>query len=75
LHIVLETVPKLLENVSLIALESYACKHVDPKQLRGEECQVVIVPLPGSVVSPSGKCIWLTHASAWLVVKFKVEVR
>jgi hypothetical protein len=48
---------------------------VDAKQLRGEERQVVIVPSPGSVVSPSGECVWLTHALAWLVVKCEVEVR
>jgi hypothetical protein len=65
----------LSENVALITLESYACKRMDPKQLWGEESQVVIVPLPGSVVSPSGQCVWLTHALAWLVVKCKVEVR
>jgi hypothetical protein len=75
LHIVFETAPNLLENIALIALKSYACKHVDLKQLWGQEHQVVIVPLPGSVVGPSGKCVWLTHASAWLVVKGKVEVR
>jgi hypothetical protein len=75
LHIVFETVPNLSENIALIALESYACKHVDLKQLWGEEHQVVIVSLPRSVVNPSGRCVWLTHALAWLVVKGKVEVR
>jgi hypothetical protein len=75
LHIVFETAPNLSENIALIALESYACKHVDPKQLWGEEHQVVIVSLPGSMVGPSGRCVWLTHASAWLVVKCKVKVR
>jgi hypothetical protein len=54
---------------------SYACKCMDLKQLWGEECQVVVVSLPRSIVSPSGECIWPTHASAWLVVKCKVEVR
>jgi hypothetical protein len=75
LHIVFETAPNLSENVALIALKSYTCKRIDPKQLWGEEHQVVIVPLPRSVVSPPGKCIWLTHALAWLVVKCKVKVR
>jgi hypothetical protein len=75
LYIILETAPHLLENIALIALESYACKRMDPKQLWREEHQVVIVSLPRSVVSPSGECIWLTHASAWLVVKGKVEAR
>jgi hypothetical protein len=75
LHIVFETAPNLSENIALIALESYACKHMDPKQLWGKERQVVIVSLPGSMVSPSGKCVWLTHALAWLVVKCKVEAR
>jgi hypothetical protein len=37
LHIVLETVPNLSENVALITLESYTCKHMDPKQLWGKE--------------------------------------
>jgi hypothetical protein len=58
-----------------VALKSYACKCVDVKQLQGEERQVVIVSLPGPVVSLSRECIWLTHASAWLVVKFEVEAR
>jgi hypothetical protein len=40
----------------------------------GEEHQVVVVSLPGSVVSPSGECIWLT-VLAWLVVKCEVEAR
>jgi hypothetical protein len=65
----------LSENVTLITLESYACKRMDLKQLWGEERQVVIVPLPGSVVGPSGECVGLTHASAWLVVECKVEAR
>jgi hypothetical protein len=71
----LETALNLSENIVLISLEFYACKRVDPKQLLGEERQVVIVSLPGSMVSPSGKCIWLTHTSAWLVGKCKVEAR
>jgi hypothetical protein len=75
LHIVFETALNLSENVALVALESYACKHMDPKQIWGEERQVVIVSWPGSMVSPSGECIWFTHALAWLVVKCKVEVR
>jgi hypothetical protein len=75
LHVILETVPNFSEYIALIALESYACKCVDVKQLQSEECQVDIVPLSGSVVSPSGECIWLTHASAWLVVKCEVEAR
>jgi hypothetical protein len=75
LHVVFETVPNLSENIALIALEFYACKRVDPKQLWGEERQVVIVSLPRSVVGPSGKCVWITHALAWLVVKCKVEAR
>jgi hypothetical protein len=48
---------------------------MDPQQLWGKEHQVVIVSLPGSMVSLSGEFIWLTHASAWLVVKCKVEAR
>jgi hypothetical protein len=48
---------------------------MDPKQLWGEEHQVVVVSLPRSMVSPSGECVGLTHASAWLVVKCAVEVR
>jgi hypothetical protein len=75
LHIVFETTPNLSENIALIALKSYACKRVDPKQLWGEESQIVIVSLPRSVVSPSAECVWLAHASAWVVVKCKVEVR
>jgi hypothetical protein len=75
LHVVFETALNLSENVVLIALESYACKCMDLKQLWGEERQVVVVSLPGSVVSPSGECTWLTHALAWLVVKCKVEAR
>jgi hypothetical protein len=75
LHVVLETALNFSEYIVLIALESYACKYVDVKQLWGEEHQVVIVPLPRSVVSPSGECIWLPHALAWLVVKCEVEVR
>jgi hypothetical protein len=31
--------------------------------------------LPGSVVSLSGECVGLSHASAWFVVKHKVEAR
>jgi hypothetical protein len=73
LHIVFETALNLSENIALISLESYACKHVDLEQLWGQECQVVIISLPGSVLSPSGECIWFTHALAWLVVKLKVE--
>jgi hypothetical protein len=75
LHIVLETALNFSEYIALIALKSYACKCVDAKQLQGEEHQVVIVPLPGSVVSPSGECIWLSHALAWLVVKCEVKAR
>jgi hypothetical protein len=75
LHIIFETVLNLSENIALIALKSYACKCVDPKQLWGEEHQVVIVSLPGSMISPSGKFVWLTHALAWLVVKCKVKAR
>jgi hypothetical protein len=75
LRVVPETAPNFSEYIALIALESYACKCVDAKQLRGEERQVVIVPLPRSVVSLSGECIWLTHASAWLVVKCEVKAR
>jgi hypothetical protein len=60
-----------LENVALIALESYACKCMDVKQVWGEECQVVIVPLPRFMVSLSREYIWLTHASAWLVVEYR----
>jgi hypothetical protein len=48
---------------------------MDPKQLQGEERQVVVVSLPGSVVGSSGECIWLTHALVWVVVKCKVKVR
>jgi hypothetical protein len=48
---------------------------MDPKQLWGEERQVVVVSLPRSVVSPSGECIGLTHTLAWLVVKCEVEAR
>jgi hypothetical protein len=36
----------LSENIALIALKFYACKHMDLKQLWGEERQVVIVSLP-----------------------------
>jgi hypothetical protein len=75
LHVAFETALNFSEYVALVALRSYTCKRVDAKQLQGEERQVVIVPLPGSMVSPSGKCIWLTHASAWLVVKCEVEAR
>jgi hypothetical protein len=35
LHIVFETMLNLSENIALIALESYACKRMDLKQLRG----------------------------------------
>jgi hypothetical protein len=35
LYIVFETMPNLPENVALIALESYARKRMDPKQLWG----------------------------------------
>jgi hypothetical protein len=48
---------------------------MDPKQLWGEEHQVFIVSLPGSIVGLSGECVGLTYALAWLVVKCKVEVR
>jgi hypothetical protein len=65
LHIVFEAALNFSEYIVLIALESYACKCVDAKQLWGEERQVVIVSLPGSMVSPSGECVWLAHASAW----------
>jgi hypothetical protein len=75
LHVVFETVLNLSEKIALIALEFYTGKHVDPKQLWSKEHQVVIVSLPRSVVGPSGKCIWLTHASASLVVKCKVKAR
>jgi hypothetical protein len=71
----LRTVRLPLQNVALIALESYACKLMDLKQLRGKQHQVVIVPFPGSMVGPSGECIWLTVALAWLVVKCKVKAR
>jgi hypothetical protein len=75
LHVVFETALNLSENIALITLESYTCKHMDPKQLWGKERQVVIISLPGSMVSLSGECIWLAHALAWLVVKYEVEVR
>jgi hypothetical protein len=75
LHIFFETAPNLLENIALVALKFYACKCMDPKQLWGEECQVVIVSVPRYVVGSPGKCVWLTHALAWLVVKCEVEVR
>jgi hypothetical protein len=75
LHVVLGTALNFSEYIALITLESYACKCMDVKQLWGEERQVVVVPLPRSVVSPSGEYVWLTHASAWLVVKCEVEAR
>jgi hypothetical protein len=75
LHVIPKTTPNLSENIVLIALKFYACKRMDPKQVWGEEHQVVIISLPRSMVGLSGECIWLTNASAWLVVKCKVEAR
>jgi hypothetical protein len=65
----------LSEDIALFALELDTCKCMDAKQLWGLKRQVVVVSLPRSVVSPSGECVWLTHASAWLVVKSKVKAR
>jgi hypothetical protein len=75
LHIISKTVLNLSENIVLIGLESYTCECMDPKQLWGEGRQVVIVSLPISMVGPSGECVWLTHALAWLVVKCRVKAR
>jgi hypothetical protein len=73
LDIDFETAPNLSENVAFLALESHICKRMDPKQLWGQERQVVMVSLPRSMVGSSRECVRFAHASAWLVVKCEVE--